>query len=71
MHLVSASGAAHKNGSGGRQAMAKSRLTRRGKIVIAILFITVWGLLLNGTTPDQCKVPVDQMSQFCIDLIYP
>jgi len=68
---VSASGAAHKNGSEGRRAMAKSRLTRRGKIVIAILFITVWGLLLNGTTPKQCKVPVDQMSQFCIDLIYP
>jgi hypothetical protein len=68
---VSASGAAHKNGSERGQAMAKSRLTRRGKIVVAILFITVWGLLLNATTPDQCKVPVDQMSEFCIDLIYP
>jgi hypothetical protein len=71
MHLVSASGAAHKNGSGGRQAMAKSRLTRRGKIVLTIVVIAIVWWLFDVTTPDQCKVPIDQMSQFCIDLIYP
>jgi hypothetical protein len=50
---VSASGAAHKNGSGGRQAMAKSKLTRRGKIVLGIVFVIVVCWLYDITTPDQ------------------
>jgi hypothetical protein len=70
-HFASASGAVNKNGSGGRQAMEKSRLTRRGKIVLTIVVIAIVWWLFDVTTPDQCKVPVDQMSQFCIDLIYP
>jgi hypothetical protein len=46
-------------------------ITRRGKIVLAIVFLAViwWGF--DVTTPEQCKVPVDQMSQFCVDLLYP
>jgi hypothetical protein len=68
---VSASGAAHKNGSERRQAMAKSRLTRRGKIVLTIVVVAIVWWLFDVTTPDQCKVPVDQMSQFCLDLMYP
>ena len=51
--------------------MAKSRLTRRGKIVLAIVVIAIVWWLFDVTTPEQCKVPVDQMSQFCVDLMYP
>ena len=68
---MSASGAAHKNGSEGRQAMAKSRLTRRGKIVLGIVFVIVVCWLYDITTPDQCKVALEEMSEWCKDLRYP
>ena len=71
MHLASASGAAQQNTLGGRQAMAKSRLTRRGKIVLAIVVMAIVWWLFDVTTPEQCKVPVEQMNQFCLDLMYP
>jgi hypothetical protein len=71
MHLVSASGAAHKNGSGGRQAMAKSKLTRRGKIVLGIVIAVIVYWLYDITTPDQCKVAIENMSEWCKDLRYP
>lgn len=46
------------------------RLTRRGKLVLALAILLLISWLLNITTPDECKVPVGEMSQFCIDLIY-
>jgi hypothetical protein len=51
--------------------MTKTRLTRRGKIVVAIIAVAIFWWLNDVTTPDECKVPIDQMSQFCIDLMYP
>lgn len=69
---MNVNGVQQVNGLEAKQVKArKGKLTNRGKAVIAILFIVIWGLLLNGTTPDQCKVPTDQMSEYCIDLIYP
>jgi hypothetical protein len=51
------------------------KLTKRGRIVkrlvIAIFFIVVVGWLFDVTTPQECKVPVKQMSHFCKDLLYP
>ena len=55
----------------GRQAMAKARLTRRGKIVLGILFVVVVYWAYDITTPDQCKVAIEQMSEWCKDLRYP
>ena len=51
------------------------KLTRRGKRVIG-LFITALILgviyLLNYlSTPKGCRVPVEDMSQFCKDLLFP
>ncbi len=46
------------------------RLTRRGKFVLALAILILVSWLLNATTPDECKVPIGEMSQFCIDLIY-
>ena len=68
---MSASGAAHKNGSGGRQAMAKSKLTRRGKIVLGIVVAVIVYWLYDITTPEQCKVAIENMSEWCKDLRYP
>lgn len=50
------------------------RLTTRGKIVLgallAVVFYLVASAALSAVTPDECKVPFDQMSQGCVSLIY-
>lgn len=69
---MSASGAAHKNGSEGGQAMAKkAKLTNRGKVVLGVVFVIVVCWLYDITTPDQCKVALEEMSEWCKDLRYP
>ena len=47
------------------------KLNRRGKIVVTILILTLVWWLFDVTTPEQCKVPVEQMGEFCKDLLYP
>ena len=53
----------------------KTVLTKRGKRVrnffITIVVLYILYKLFDVTTPEQCKVPVEQMSQFCKDLLYP
>ena len=68
---MNVNGAEALNTLEGRQAMAKTRLTRRGKIVLAIVVMAIVWWLFDVTTPEQCKVPVEQMNQFCLDLMYP
>jgi hypothetical protein len=70
-HWQSANGVQVMNGLGGRQAMAKSKLTRRGKIVLGILFVVAVCWAYDITTPDQCKVAIENMSEWCKDLRYP
>jgi uncharacterized membrane protein YdcZ (DUF606 family) len=57
-----------------RRQMAKAtktwRLTRRGKFVVGLLILLVVSWLLQVTTPDECKVPVGEMSQFCVDFLF-
>jgi len=68
---VSANGAQVTNTLEGRQAMENIRLTRRGKIVLGIVVAIIVYWLYDITTPDQCKVAVENMSQWCKDLRYP
>lgn len=53
----------------------KVRLTPRGvmvrNILIAILVLVAYNFIDEATTPEVCKVPVEQMSQECIDFLYP
>lgn len=51
--------------------MAKTRLTRRGKIVLTLAILAVVWFLFDVTTPDACKVPVEDMPQWCVELMYP
>jgi len=50
-------------------------ITRRGRIVraiaIAIALLAVLAVAEKVTTPAQCKVPTNQMSQGCKDLLFP
>lgn len=68
---MSANGAQVTNTLEGRQAMENIRLTRRGKIVLGIVVAIIVYWLYDITTPDQCKVAVENMSQWCKDLRYP
>jgi hypothetical protein len=68
---VSANGAQVTNTLEGRQAMENARLTRRGKIVLGIVIAVIVYWLYDITTPDQCKVAIENMSQWCKDLRYP
>ena len=51
------------------------KLNRRGRIVrnffIAGLLLLLFSFLFNVTTPQECKVPTNEMSQLCLDLLYP
>jgi hypothetical protein len=51
------------------------KLTKRGRIVrnffITIILIAIFAWLFDITTPKQCKVPIEVMSQYCKDLLYP
>ena len=50
------------------------KLTKRGRnlravILTALLLVIIWQLN-DATTPDQCKVEFENLSQFCLDLLY-
>ena len=51
------------------------KLTKRGRIVrnffIAVVLLALFWFLFDVTTPKECKVPIDVMSQYCKDLLYP
>lgn len=47
------------------------RLTNRGRLVIVLIVISLCYWAMSATTPDECKVPVQEMSQGCIDLMFP
>jgi hypothetical protein len=43
----------------------------RRRIAVALIALALIGWAFDATTPEQCKVPVEQMSGFCKDLLYP
>lgn len=50
------------------------KLTKRGRrvragLLTALILAIIW-LLNDMTTPDQCKVEFENLSQFCLDLLY-
>jgi len=54
----------------GRKMKTEAKFIRR-RIAVAVIFFAMFGWALDATTPEMCKVPVEQMNQYCIDLIYP
>ena len=48
----------------------KAKYIRR-RVVVALVLVGLIVWANNATTPDMCKVPTEQMNQFCLDLLYP
>jgi predicted RND superfamily exporter protein len=51
------------------------RFNKRGRIVVGFIifaiFLALFAFFNDITTPEQCKVPVEEMSTFCKNLLYP
>ena len=43
----------------------------RRRIAVGVVLLGLFAWANDATTPDECKVPTEQMSQFCLDLLYP
>jgi hypothetical protein len=43
----------------------------RRRIAVGLIALALIGWAFDATTPKQCKVPVEHMNSFCIDLLYP
>ena len=43
----------------------------RRRIAVGVVLLGLFAWANNATTPDECKVPTEQMNQFCLDLLYP
>lgn len=41
------------------------------KLFIALAIVSVVWVIFDVTTPEQCKVPIEQMSQWCKEFRYP
>ena len=54
----------------GRKMKTEAKFIRR-RIAVAVIFFALVGWAFDATTPEQCKVPTEQMNQYCVDLIYP
>jgi hypothetical protein len=50
--------------------MQSKYVRRRRAVAVGLLVGVIWWAN-SATTPKECKVPLDQMSQFCVDLMYP
>jgi hypothetical protein len=43
----------------------------RRRVAVALVIVGLFTWAMDATTPEMCKVPTEQMNQFCLDLLYP
>lgn len=43
----------------------------RRRIAVGVVALALIGWAFEATTPEMCKVPLEQMNSFCKDLLYP
>ena len=43
----------------------------RRRVAVGLVLLGLFAWAMDATTPEMCKVPTEQMNQFCLDLIYP
>jgi hypothetical protein len=60
-----------KGVTGSRDKVKTQAKFIRRRVAVGVVFIALALWALDATTPEMCKVPTEQMNQFCLDLIYP
>jgi hypothetical protein len=43
----------------------------RRRVAVGVIALALIAWAFDATTPEICKVPLDEMSSFCKDLLYP
>ena len=71
LFLVSANFAVATNGSERRQAMESDKAKTLKIILAIILLLIIYALVDYYTLPAECRKPVEELSQFCLDLRFP
>ena len=56
--------------SKGDYMKTKAKYIRR-RVAVALVVVGLFAWAFDATTPADCKVPTEQMNQFCLDLLYP
>lgn len=54
-----------------REKMKTQAKFIRRRIAVGVIALALIAWAFDATTPQMCKVPTEQMNQFCLDLIYP
>ena len=54
-----------------REKMKTQAKFIRRRIAVAVILLALFAWAMDATTPEMCKVPTEQMNQFCLDLLYP
>ena len=54
-----------------REKMKTEAKFIRRRIAVGLIALGLIGWAFDATTPEECKVPVEQMNSFCKDLLYP
>jgi hypothetical protein len=60
-----------KGVTGSRDEVKTQAKFIRRRIAVGLVLLGLFAWAMDATTPEQCKVPTEQMNQFCLDLIYP
>ena len=60
-----------KGVTGSRDKVKTQAKFIRRRIAVGVVLLGLFAWANNATTPDECKVPTEQMNQFCLDLLYP
>lgn len=60
-----------QNGSERGQAMESDNI-KTWKLLLGIVLVLIIYVALNyWSTPEECRKPVEELSQFCLDLRFP
>ena len=60
-----------KGAKGSREKMKTEAKFIRRRIAVGVIALALIAWAFDATTPEMCKVPTEQMNQFCLDLLYP
>ena len=60
-----------KGAKGSREKMKTEAKFIRRRIAVGLIALALIAWAFDATTPEMCKVPTEQMNQFCLDLLYP